>query len=82
MNTVISVRVNNELLTIINKLISLNIAKNKTDAVNFILNNGIKKALTTIETRENAKKLLEKYLKEGLPDLPPGLSDISIKERE
>ncbi len=82
MNTVISVRVNNELLTIINKLISLNIAKNKTDAVNFILNNGLKNALTTIETRENAKKLLEKYLKEGLPDLPPGLSDISIKERE
>ncbi len=82
MNTVISVRVNNELLTIINKLISLNIAKNKTDAVNFILNNGLKNALTTIETRENAKKLLEKYLKEGLPDLPPDLSDISIEERE
>ncbi len=82
MNTVISVRVNNELLTIINKLISLNIAKNKTDAVNFILNNGLKNALTTIETRENTKKLLEKYLKEGLPDLPPDLSDISIEERE
>ena len=82
MNTVISVRVNNELLTIINKLISLNIAKNKTDAVNFILNNGLKNALTTIETRENTKKLLEKYLKEGLPDLPPGLSDKSIEERK
>ena len=82
MNNVISVRVNNELLTIIDKLISLKIVKNKTEAVNFILNNGIESTRTTIQTKENAKKLLEKYLNEGLPDLPPGLSDKSIEERE
>ena len=82
MNNVISVRVNNELLTVIDKLISLKIVKNKTEAVNFILNNGIESTRTTIQTKENAKKLLEKYLNEGLPDLPPGLSDKSIEERE
>ena len=82
MDNVISVRVNNELLTVIDKLISLKIVKNKTEAVNFILNNGIESTRTTIQTKENAKKLLEKYLNEGLPDLPPGLSDKSIEERE
>ena len=82
MDNVISVRVNNELLTVIDKLISLKIVKNKTEAVNFILNNGIASTRTTIQTKENAKKLLEKYLNEGLPDLPPGLSDKSIEERE
>ena len=82
MNNRISVRVNNEILTIIDKLISLKIVKNKTEAINFILNNGIGNARSIIQTKENAKKLLEKYLKERLPDLPPGLSDISIKERE
>ena len=82
MNNVISVRVNNELLTVIDKLISLKIVKNKTEAVNFILNNRIANTRTTIQTKENAKKLLQKYLKEGLPDLPPRLSDKSIEERE
>jgi metal-responsive CopG/Arc/MetJ family transcriptional regulator len=82
MDNVISVRVNNELLTVIDKLISLKIVKNKTEAVNFILNNGIANTRTTIQTKETAKKLLEKYLKEGLPDLPPGLSDKSIEERK
>ncbi len=82
MNNVISVRVNDEVLNAINKLISLDIVKNKTAALNFILNNGIQKAEDTIEIKENAKKLLEKYLREGLPELPENLSDRSIEERE
>lgn len=82
MNNVISVRVSNEVITLINKLISYGIVKNKTEAVNFILNNGIKNTKSLIESKENAKKLLEKYLKDGLPDLPPKLSDISIMERK
>ena len=82
MNNVISVRVNYEVLNTINKLISLDIVKNKTAALNFILNNGIQKAEDTIEIKENAKKLLEKYLREGLPELPENLSNRSIEERE
>ncbi|WP_298275910.1 hypothetical protein [Ferroplasma sp.] len=82
MNNVVSVRINSEVLALINRLISLGIAKNKTEAVNYILNYGIISVKKTIQTRENAKRLLEKYLREGLPDLPPGLSDISIRERE
>lgn len=78
MNNVISVRVNDDVLNTINKLISLDIVKNKTAALNFILNNGIQKAEDTIEIKENAKKLLEKYLREGLPELPENLSDRSI----
>jgi hypothetical protein len=81
MNNVISVRVNDDLLNIINKLTSLDIVKNKTAALNFILNNGIQKARDAIETKENARKLLEKYLREGLPELPENLSDLSINER-
>ncbi len=82
MNNVISVRVNDNMLNVINKLISLNIVKNKTAALNFILNNGIQKAQNIIETKENANKLLDKYLRDGLPELPGNLSDRSIKERE
>ena len=81
MNNVISVRVNDDLLNIINKLTSLDIVKNKTATLNFILNNGIQKARDAIETKENARKLLEKYLREGLPELPENLSDLSINER-
>ena len=82
MNNVISVRVNDDVLNTINKLISLDIVKNKTAALNFILNNGIHKTQDTIETKENARKLLEKYLREGLPELPENLSDRSIEERQ
>lgn len=81
MNNVISVRVNDDVLNTINRLTSLDIVKNKTAALNFILNNGIQKARDAIETKENARKLLEKYLREGLPELPENLSDLSINER-
>jgi hypothetical protein len=82
MNNVIRVRVNDDVLNTINKLISLDIVKNKTEALNFILNNGIQKAQDTIEIKESARKLLEKYLREELPELPENLSDRSIEERE
>lgn len=81
MNNVISVRVNDDVLNTINRLTSLDIVKNKTAALNFILNNGIQKARDAIETKENTRKLLEKYLREGLPELPENLSDLSINER-
>ncbi|HII81941.1 hypothetical protein [Ferroplasma sp.] len=82
MSKVVSIRLSDNEFNIMNKLIFFKIVKNKTDAINYILEHGVNNAKDIIKRKETAQELLEKYLNEGLPELPSNLSDISIMERE
>jgi hypothetical protein len=46
------------------------------------MEHGINNVNNVIKKKEKTQELLEKYLKEGLPELPAGLSEKSILERE
>ncbi|SMD30833.1 ETC complex I subunit [Picrophilus oshimae] len=65
-----------------NRLISFKIVDSKTEAINYMLEHGIEYTMNVIEKKERSRELLERYLHEGLPELPSDLSDISIMERE
>jgi len=82
MNKVVSIRLSEGMINTINKLIELKIANNRTDAINYIMENGVNNVNNLIKKKEKTQELLKKYLKEGLPELPSGLSEKSILERE
>ncbi|AGO60586.1 MULTISPECIES: hypothetical protein [Ferroplasma] len=82
MNKVVSIRLSEDMLNTINKLIAFKIVNSRTDAINYIMEHGINNVNNVIKKKEKTQELLEKYLKEGLPELPAGLSEKSILERE
>ncbi len=82
MNKVVSIRLSEDMINTINKLIEFKIANNRTDAINYIMENGVNNVNNLIKKKEKTQELLKKYLKEGLPELPAGLSEKSIIERE
>lgn len=82
MNKVVSIRLSEDMINTINKLIEFKIANSRTDAINYIIENGINNVNNLIKKKIKTQELLEKYLKEGLPELPSGLSENSILERE
>ncbi|ARD85349.1 hypothetical protein ACLIKE_09735 [Ferroplasma acidiphilum] len=82
MNKVVSIRLSDDMLNTTNKLISFKIVNSRTDAINYIMEHGINNVNNVIKKKEKTQELLEKYLKEGLPELPAGLSEKSILERE
>ncbi|MCL5988612.1 MAG: hypothetical protein M1414_06915 [Candidatus Thermoplasmatota archaeon] len=67
---------------LIEKLIKYKIAKNKTDALRWIIQNGTQNTKKTIERKERSELIIKKWKKEGLPVMPQDLSEISIKDRE
>jgi len=82
MNKVVSIRLSEDMINTINKLIAFKIVNSRTDAINFIMEHGINNVNILIKKKEKTRELLEKYLKDGLPELPAGLSEKSILERE
>ncbi len=82
MSKVLSIRVDDSILELINKMISYKIAKNKKEAVYIIMEKGINNVYGIIENKDKISGILNSYIKNGLPELPGNLSDISIEERE
>ena len=79
---VIALRVDNYTSDLIEKLIKYKLADNKTDALRWIMQNGIRSAKKTIERKERSEIIIKDWKENGLPDLPPDLSEVSIRSRE
>ncbi|MHB1507370.1 MAG: hypothetical protein ACYCUZ_04870 [Cuniculiplasma sp.] len=79
---VIAIRIDDYMADLIEKLIKYKIAKNKTDALRWIMQNGTQNTKKTIERKERSELIIKKWKKEGLPVMPQDLSEISIKDRE
>ncbi|MCL4349990.1 MAG: hypothetical protein M1535_00885 [Candidatus Thermoplasmatota archaeon] len=79
---VIAIRIDDYMADLIEKLIKYKIAKNKTDALRWIIQNGTQNTKKTIERKERSELIIKKWKKEGLPVMPQDLSEISIKDRE
>ncbi len=79
---VIAIRIDDYMADLIEKLIKYKIAKNKTDALRWIIQNGTQNTKKTIERKERSELIIKKWKKEGLPVMPEDLSEISIKDRE
>lgn len=82
MSEIVSVRLSKNILNTIKKLILYKIVKNKTEAINYIMEHGLDYVNDKIKKKEKIEELLNIYLHDGLPELPANLSDVSIKERE
>ncbi|MCL4333847.1 MAG: hypothetical protein M1290_01960 [Candidatus Thermoplasmatota archaeon] len=81
-SNVITIRVEQEISDLVEKLLRYKLARNKAEAVRIIMRDGIPNAKKVVERKENGKEIVKKWLKHGLPELPKDLSIISIKERE
>ena len=79
---VIGVRIDPETSIIVKKIIEFRIVKNKADAIKFLMKHGMAVTKKIVDTKEKSHEILGKWKKEGFPDLPEDLSDISITERE
>ncbi|MCL6090938.1 MAG: hypothetical protein M1393_07875 [Candidatus Thermoplasmatota archaeon] len=79
---VIAIRVDEQISDLVNKIIEYKLAKNKTDAIRWIMKYGMQTTKKTIEKKEQSRLIIEKWKKNGFPKLPVNLSEISIKERE
>lgn len=81
-SNVIAVRIDDNTSDLIDKLIKYKLAINKADALRLIMQNGMQSAKKTVERKEKSQDIIKKWKKKGLPELPPDLSEVSIKERE
>ena len=81
-SNVITVRIDDNTSDLIDKLIKYKLAINKADALRLIMQNGMQSAKKTVERKEKSQDIIKKWKKKGLPELPPDLSEVSIKERE
>ena len=78
----ISLRLDTKTSTTVRKLIELRLVKTKTNAVKFIMKQGIMETTHIIEKKEESLRIIKKWKEGGSPILSEDLSDISIKERE
>lgn len=79
---VIALRIDENTLDLINKLMKYKIAANKADALRWIMQNGMQSAKKTVERKEKSQSIIKTWKEKGLPELPNDLSKISIKERD
>lgn len=79
---VIALRVDDNTLNLIGKLIKYKLVGNKADALRWIMQNGIKNAKKAIEAKEKNQAIINEWKKRGPPDLPQDLSEISIRDRD
>ncbi|MEM0374537.1 MAG: hypothetical protein QXL96_10575 [Ignisphaera sp.] len=67
MSVVITIKVNKRIAELIEKMISLGIAKTKNEAVNLLIEYGRNEVEKWIEKEEKVKELVDKWLKDGFP---------------
>ncbi|MHB1811804.1 MAG: hypothetical protein ACYCPR_05255 [Thermoplasmataceae archaeon] len=79
---VIALRIDDNTAELIDKLIKYRFATNRTDALRWIMENGMQSAKKTIEKKEKSQAIIKKWKEKGLPELPRDLSEISIRERD
>ena len=79
--SVLSLRVDREIMKVIEELISSGLAENKSQAANLLMRVGIEGAKGMIRRRKRVLELVEKYKREGIPYKLPTLDDL-LRERE
>lgn len=79
--SVLSLRVSNEVIEVIQELISMGLAENKSQAANLLMKIGIREAREMIRRRKRVLELVERYKREGVPYELPVVSDL-LEERE
>ncbi len=79
--TTLSLRVDKEIMNVIEELISLKLAKNKSEAANLLMRMGLKEVKELINRRKRVMELVERYKREGVPYELPTLDDL-LRERE
>ncbi len=79
--SVLSLRVDREIMEVIEELISLGLAENKSQAANLLMRVGIDVARGMIRRRKRVLELVERYKREGIPYKLPKLDDL-LRERE
>jgi len=78
---ILSLRIDKEIAEVIDELISLGIAENKSKAASLLMRVGIEEARRMIKRRKRVLELLEKFRHEGIPYKLPRLEDL-MRERE
>lgn len=79
---VIALRIDDDTSILIANLMRYKLASNKADALRWIMQNGMQNAKKIIERRKRSQAIIRIWKEKGLPELPPNLSEISIKERD
>lgn len=79
---VIALRIDDDTSILIANLMRYKLASNKADALRWIMQNGMQNAKKIIERRKKSQAIIRIWKEKGLPELPPNLSEISIKERD
>ncbi len=77
----LSLRVDREIMSVIEELISLKLAKNKSEAANLLMRMGLKEVRELIDRKKRVMKLVERYRVEGVPHKLPTLDDL-LRDRE
>jgi hypothetical protein len=67
MSVVITIKVDKRIAELIEKMISLGIAKTKNEAVNLLIEYGRNEVEKWIEKEEKVEELVNKWLKDGFP---------------
>ncbi|MDT7862706.1 MAG: VapB-type antitoxin [Saccharolobus sp.] len=67
MSVVITIKVDKRIAELIEKMISLGIAKTKNEAVNLLIEYGRNEIEKWIEKEEKVEELVNKWLKDGFP---------------
>ncbi len=79
---VIALRIDDHTADLIKKIIMFKLAENKANALRLIMQNGIQNTKKIIERKERSQDIIKKWKRNGLPELPDDLSEISIKDRD
>ncbi len=81
-SNVVTLRIDDKTANLVDKLIKYKLAKNKADALRWIMQNGMSNTKKAVEQREKSQAIIRNWKKNRFPVLPRSLSELSIKERE
>jgi len=73
----VTIKVNQRVVEIVEKMIELGIARSRNHAYNIIIEAGLPKALELIERKKKVNELIDKFMREGLPyQVLPTVDDV------
>lgn len=81
-NVVITVKVNEEIAKLIEKMIELGIARSKNEAVNLLIEYGRAEIEKKIREQEEVMRLVDEWLKNGFPYKQLNTSDLREERYE
>ncbi len=79
----VTIKVREEVLELVDEMIRLGLASSRNQALNVMIEAGLEEVRRLVEKRKRVEKLVEKFMKEGLPweDLPTARDVIEGRRR-